>query len=69
MYQFLEIMGFDAQTVDCISFVVSTIMINAMLTNFSITSLTFTCSKSTIETVKKVKNCSKLAIRTPEQRH
>ena len=34
------------------------------------TQLTFTCSKSTIETVEKgVKICSKLTIKTPEQRH
>ena len=34
------------------------------------TQLTFTCSKSTIEAVEKgVKICSKLTIKTPEQRH
>ena len=30
--------------------------------------LTFTCSKSTIETLKKCEICSKLTIKTPERR-
>ena len=35
------------------------------------TQLTFTCSKSTIKTIKGVKceMCSKLTIKTPERRH
>ena len=31
--------------------------------------LTFTCSKSTIETLKECEICSKLTIKTPERRH
>ena len=32
------------------------------------TQLTFTCSKSTIETLEKCETCSKLTIQTPEGR-
>ena len=35
----------------------------------NINQLTFTCSKSIIETFKKRKICLKLTLKTPEQRH